>query len=78
MCSCVCVYVCVCVYDAVSANVMICVLQMRESEIVKWCRKREISLNLMYICHKQCEIMQKFKETAQTANLNVGILFVFT
>ena len=24
--------------------------------------------NLMYIDHKQCEIMQKFNETAQTAN----------
>ena len=37
-------------------------------KVVKWCRKKWNEHNLMYIYHKQCEIKQKFNETAETAN----------
>ena len=32
-----------------------------EGKVVEWCRKKsEMIINLMYIYHKQCKIMEKF------------------
>ena len=32
-----------------------------KAEVVEWCRKKsEMIINLMYIYHKHCEIMEKF------------------
>ena len=40
-------------------------------KVVKWCRKKWFDHNLMYIYHKQCEILQKkITETAQTFNFS--------
>ena len=44
-------------------------------KVVKWCGKKWNEHNLMYIYHKQCDIMQNFNETAQTANFTVSHWF---
>ena len=37
-------------------------------KVVKWCRKEWNEHNLMYIYHKQCEIMQKIQWNSSKAN----------
>ena len=38
-------------------------------KVVKWCRKEWNEHNLMYIYHKQCEIMQKSQWNSSKANI---------
>ena len=33
-------------------------------KVIKWCQKKWNEHNLMYICHKQCEIMHKFQRNS--------------
>ena len=39
-------------------------------KVVKWCQKKWNEHNLMYICHKQCEIMQKIRRISSNGQFH--------